>query len=228
MSDSLLPTLPGEAVIDDELVADVVARLNATLHRNGLETARTLGRIVLDAFFGGNPTNFRDREKGHLSFRQLAARDDLQMSHVALWNAVALVEQLEQLPPPIGNALSVSHHRVLLALHDPDTKRELAQQAVDEQLSKRALAERVRLARHNGDPRPRGGRPPRPTFVKALKHLESALQVAGADSPTPETFRAWGLERSRAAVTAAEAKLAELQAYIGRTRDALDEVTERP
>lgn len=74
MSDSLLPTLPGETVVDDGLVADVVARLNATLHRNGLETAKALGRIVLDAFFGGNPESFRSREKKHLSFRPTARR----------------------------------------------------------------------------------------------------------------------------------------------------------
>lgn len=145
------------------------------------------------------------------------------MSHVALWNAVALVEQLEQLPAPIGNSLSVSHHRVLLALRDPDAKRELAQQAVDEQLSKRALAERVRLARHNGDGRSRGGRPPQPTFVKVLKHLETALQAAGTDLPTPETVRAWGLDRSRAAVAQAEVRLLELQRYVAGTRKVLDE-----
>lgn len=224
MSDSLLPTLPGEASVDDALVATVVARLNATLQHNGLETAKALGRIVLDAFFGGNPANFRDREKKHLSFRQLAERDDLQMSHVALWNAVALVEQLEQLPTDVGNALSVSHHRVLLTLHDAETKVDLAQQAVDEQLSKRVLAERVRVAKQNGDGRSRGGRPPQPAFVKALRHLETALQTAGTDLPTPETVRAWGLERSVAAVAEAEVRLAEFQAYLAGTRRVLDEV----
>ena len=226
MSDSLLPTLPGEESVDDALVAAVVDRLNATLRYKGLETAKALGRIVLDAFFGGNTESFRTREKKHLSFRRLAERDDLQMSHVALWNAVALVEQLEQLPTDLGNALSVSHHRALLALHDADTKRDLAQQAVDERLSKRALAERVRVVRQNGDGRSRGGRRPQPPFVKALKHLDAALEVAGVELPTPEIVRAWGLERSLAAVAEAEVRLAGLQEYFARTRRVFDEVIE--
>jgi len=122
--------LHGEYRLESEDVEQAVADLNSIYSRKGLETALELGRHLLDRYFGGDPENFRGRSRSHVSFRALAGTDDLAVSYSWLSKAVAVVEQVEQLPQDVAMALPVAHHTLLLSLRDLDTKSRLAGQAV--------------------------------------------------------------------------------------------------
>ena len=51
----LATALPGETSLDAALVAETVAAINATWRAGGLETARAVGALVVERFFGGDP-----------------------------------------------------------------------------------------------------------------------------------------------------------------------------
>lgn len=136
--------LPGEQSIDEHLLEEAVLDLNQIFALKAIETARLIGKYILDHFFDGSLANFHDRGKKHLSFRCLAERSDLRFSYSYLWTCVAVVEQFEHLPRPIAESLPLSHHRLLLPVRNPEEKIKLATRAVEEGLSKRELAEAIK------------------------------------------------------------------------------------
>jgi hypothetical protein len=151
--------LPGARVVDDALVRRVVDGVNAIELAHGLDRVRALGRVVVDALFGGDVARFRTEAKAHRSFRALARHDDLLVSASALWYAIAIYEQLHLLPADLCARLSVTHHRRLLGLRDLTARTHLARRAVEGRWSVRRLDDEVGRARHAERDRPRGGRP---------------------------------------------------------------------
>lgn len=178
--------LPGEAVDDPELLDRVVNHVNRLFLAKGLETAREVGEYLLRQFFGGNPENFHQRGRKHVSFRRLAERKDLQPSYSFLWSACAVVEQLRLLPANLSETLPLSHHKLLLSVKDRATKVRLAQLAAERGLSKRALEEEVRTLRSRTGVR--AGRRPLPSVVKGLGRLTSAVKFATDGAVTAESF----------------------------------------
>ncbi len=175
-----LPTQPPAHVAQDDALLDAAVRkINETYVRKGLEVALEIGRYLLDTFFGGSSAAFREGAAEHVSFRALAARDDLQMHHIWLWRAVAVVGQLEALPPAAATQLPLTHHTLLLPLQDDASKRDLAEQALAGGWSKRRLEQEVRRARQDEPSDRRGGRKPIPPFVKSIRRLE---KLNGEDS----------------------------------------------
>lgn len=165
------PVLPGERSADPVLVDQAVWDLNRIWLSKGFETARAVGEYVLTCFFQDDTESFRARGKHHHSFRALAARDDLQVSHTFLWRAVALVEQLRVLPADLADQLGYSHHLALLPVKDLAVKIALARQAVDQGLTRRQLEAAVRQAKEPS----RAGRPPLPVFVMSVNRLRKLL-----------------------------------------------------
>ncbi len=177
---ALVPTLPGEGVVVDQLVKQAVAQINHIYAAKGLETARDVGEYLIQTFFEGNPERFHERGKDHLSFRALADRDDLQVSYSFLWHACAVVEQLRLLPADVASALPLSHHRLLLSVKDPDEKERLAREAVERGLSKRALEAELVARRPEVAPESKPGRKPHPALAKGLTQLKKAVALAGS------------------------------------------------
>lgn len=165
--------LPGERAVESHIVDSAVSDLNHIYTLKGLETARAVGEYVLARFFDNDLREFRRRSGRHISFRTLADREDLQFSYSFLWNSVAVVEQLRQMPPKIADSLSLSHHKLLLAVRDQDLKLRLAKRAVREKLSKRQL-EGV-IARAGGRKGVRKGRRPAHPLAKGLSKVRRAL-----------------------------------------------------
>lgn len=191
--------LPGERSYDVSLLEQAVTDLNALYAVRGLDTARAVGRYVLSTFFNDDPEAFRGQGRQHVTFRGLAAREDLKMSYSFIWYSVAVLEQLSQLPEDVASALPLSHHRLLLPIEDLRLKEDLARQARDKGWSKRDLDRAIRELRGQSSlkKRSRGGRPPLPSFVKGLRQLEKAVTLATETEVSAAAVEGFTEERSK-------------------------------
>jgi len=153
--------------VDYELVDRAVEDLNSIYTSRALETACAIGRYVVEHFFHGAAVGFRRYGDKHASFRALGRHPGLRFAASYLWTAVAVLDQLTEMPDDIGRRLPLSHHRLLLPVKDRPLRLTLARRALDDGLSKRQLAREVQRAR--------GGR-------DTLRDRESATEVAKAAS----------------------------------------------
>jgi hypothetical protein len=210
--------LPGGTVIDSLALDRAVIKIAGIYTKRGLETAISIGRYVLDTFFAGDFESFRREGKKHVTFRALAERSDLCVSHSFIWYAVAVLEQLQTLPVEIGWALQFSHHKLLLPLKDREIKVRLAREAVVEKMSKRTLADRIRELRRDSSVFSRAGRPPLPAFVKGLTQVKRGIERACSEQPSDELFARYNLEDASALLDDTERDLANLTRLVSQLR----------
>jgi hypothetical protein len=166
-----LDTAPSQATPLALLVDGAVDHINRIYIRKGLEVAIEVGRYVLDTFFDGDSALVADHGKDQPTFRALADRDDLMMSHAAIWRAVRIAVQLPALPEQAATLLPYTHHTLLLPIRDRTTKAELAQAAINDGLTSRDFEARVKEARQAEKTDNRGGRQPLPAFVKTIRKV---------------------------------------------------------
>lgn len=197
--------LPGATALEPELLERAVEDLNRLYRTHGLETARALGEYVVHAFFAGDLAAARRRARGHATWRALAGREDLLVSYSHLWACVQVLDQLRRLPADIGAALSVSHHRRLLALRDEEARARLAEAAVAEELTVRELEQRVAQER-SGE---RRGRKPLPRLVKAVRALRRV--DLGPELTSAEEVRALGEQEAAEVLAEIEGQLRALE-----------------
>ncbi len=172
---------PGELLLDHQLVERAVAELERIHVQKGLETLVAIGRCLLAHFFDGDISAYRSKCRRHISFRKLSEHPRLPFSHSRLRLAMAVLEQLGQLPQDVGWSLSVSHHRALLPIQDVATKLELAIQSVGLGWSCVRLSREVAKRAAPPPAGARGGRPPLPDVVKRLRKLSKALDEPDFD-----------------------------------------------
>jgi len=218
--------LPGEIAVRRDLIDSAVREINRLYVTKGLEAARGIGEYVLRTFFDGKTQNFHKRGKKHVSFRKLAEQDELRVSYGFVWKCVAFVDQLKVLPSDLANALPVTHHTLLLPVHDEKTKIVLARKAVRENLSKRELASevrRIRKQKSNGDTR--RGRPPTPPIARLL-HSFGRLAVLARSKEMADNGDLRGLppEKVRTMLGEAERHLATMHALVERLRRRINDV----
>jgi hypothetical protein len=215
--------LPGEDKVRSDLVNQAVSDINRIYVGKGLEAARGIGEYVLRTFFAGDVESFRCRERKHASFRELAERKDLRVSHVFLWNCVAVAEQLKALPNDIANALPVSHHKLLLPVHDEKTKVTLARKAVRENLTTKELAVEIRrVRRHATNGGKKRGRPPLPAVIRLLNSLGRLGVLAASKEVGTCDLDELPAEKVRTIIIDAERYLAAMHALVERMRRRLD------
>jgi hypothetical protein len=218
-----LPALPGAGKVSQALVNIAVDTINR-LHRvKKFEAAKAIGEYLLQTFFEGKYENFHSHGRKHASFRALAERDDLSMSYVSLRNAVAFVEQLRLLPAKVANALPYSHHKLLLPVSTVEEKKELAEKAIDNDLSKRQLEEEVRKTRAKAGRKRGPGRRPDPGFVRAFRRLEGLANMASADALSPAVFTVVAVEDAADLVKVAEKHLATLGEVVAKAKTSIEE-----
>jgi hypothetical protein len=166
------PVLRTDLEPDRDLLDRAVEHINGIYTAHGLRVARELGEYLVETFFGGDLDAAREQGRGHASWRALASRSDLLVSHSHLWSTVQVLDQLRRLPDDIGSSLSMSHHRRLLVVKDEEARAKLAKEAVAERLNVKQLEAKVseqRAIEQAGETR---GRKPLPTFVKAIRALK--------------------------------------------------------
>jgi hypothetical protein len=172
--------LPGEREVDEALLKRCVMAIRALYGQGGLEASRQIGELLLRTFFAGDSEHFERPRRFHATYRALLSSSDLPASNSFLWYSIRLIEHLELLPDEIADVLPLSHHRLLMHIHDPDVRIQMAQLAADNGWSKRRLETAVREA----TPRSRrrsAGRPRTPSFVKGLRQLNEAVELVGAE-----------------------------------------------
>ena len=216
--------LPGEDKVRGDLVNQAVSDINRIYVTKGLEAARGIGDYVLRTFFAGDVESFRCRERKHASFRELAERKDLRVSHVFLWNCVAVTEQLKALPNDIANALPVSHHKLLLPVHDEKAKVTLARKAVRENLTTQQLAVEIRrLRKQKSNGGTRRGRPPTPPVVRVLRSFGRVAALARSKDVSGNDLDDLPPETLRIMITETERDLTTMHALVDRLRRLFDD-----
>lgn len=183
-----LPAAALEPSIDAALVDDAVAFINRAALVSGLQLASTVSSYVVDTFFAGDfaAVSSKDPHKT-ASFAALCQRDDLNMGEATLLRLVRIGHQARHLPADLAENLTLSHHRVLLAVPDGQHKQHLARMAVQhgwtvEQLQALILGEKPAL------PHPLG-RPPKPVPLKWLGAVQKAVGQASDAQWTAEVER---------------------------------------
>lgn len=222
-AETAVPTLPGEAEADEQLLDKAVIELNRIYVGKGLETARALGEYVLEHFFGGDEEAFHEKGRQHASFAALARREDLHVSYSFLWHSVAIVRQLKLLPANVVEALPLSHHRALLPVKSEKAKVRLAEKAVKKGLSKRAFVEEVKGVRRKEIGGEKRGRPADPAFVKAMKRVRKATELAQTEAVSKEAVFYYRPEKAQELVEDLERDIEVLQRLGEAVRDRLAE-----
>lgn len=217
-SKAMIAVLPGEGQVEPLLLDEAVADLNRIYVSKGLETARAVGDYALAKFFKGDPANFKDRANGHISFRELGKREDLQLGWQFIWNAVAVVTQAKSLPAAVAEVLPLSHHKLLLTVKNDETRIRLAEEAASEGLSKRDFEERVKQARPAGDGGSKAGRPPLPAFVKAFTGLKKVVEVATSEVISEASFDHFSKEEAEELLAEMDNALAMLTVVVANVR----------
>ena len=218
-----MPALPGAGKVNQGLVDTAVAEINR-LHRvKKFEAAKAIGEYLLEKFFEGKYENFHSHGRKHASFRALAKREDLSISYVSLRNSVAFVEQLRLLPARVASALPYSHHKLLLPVSTVEEKKELAEKAVDKDLSKRELEREVRKVRARTVTKRGPGRRPDPGFVRAFRRLEGLAEMAASEAVSPAVFTKFSAEDAADLAKAAEKHLARLAEVVAKVKTGVEE-----
>ena len=205
--------LPGQASADSTLVDEVAAQIRAEQRTGGLALALRIGQIVLDGMFRGRVENFLSTGRAHESFRALASRDDLGFSASHLWYMVEMHENVRLLGDD-AQKLDPSHHRLLVHVKDEDTRKQLAETAIEKDLTVRELDELIKASKPREPDAVKVGRkayaPAKKQFT-AIERSVDALKVVTPDSVA-------GLSAAEGADLLARMRmtLATYQAWVGQ------------
>ena len=216
------PEEAGELVpVDTEKVDAAVRYINERTIQSGLDLAREVGDYVLETFFDGDFASFTNPSRSKsTSFRALLAREDLLLGHATIYGFVRVSHQLKTLPAEVVSRLTLTQHRALLPLPDPERKEAMARQALDEGWSAEELEAEVRKLL----PRSRRGRKPLPPFVKGIRNVVKALDLAFENQVTPEAVTTLGPKETSALSAQVEESLARLEAL----KQSLEEAQKEP
>ena len=153
-------TTPVDAIESaTEVVDAAVSWLNRTSQVSGIRLAVEVSSYILTTFFDGDFKQFssHDRTKPS-SFSALCRREDLNLGESTLYRLVRIGHQVQLLPTAVAESLSLTHHRVLLAVDDPRQKQRIAKAAVNENWTVEQLEAETRKLRPKDATK--AGRPP--------------------------------------------------------------------
>ncbi len=203
----------------------LVEALNDRARGEGLVSVLATGRLIMQAFFDGDPACWRARGSTDPDFRALLAHPALEPSPRAIWYALAVFAQCQELPPDVAVALNVAHHRLLLPIPDPATRLALAREAIAAGWSKRRLAEEIRRRGHQARPL---GRPRVPEVVHVARRVRASLDAATTAPSDAASLRRYGAAEVRAALDALRMDLRSIEAMIAHAERALAAIPEKP
>jgi hypothetical protein len=162
------------SVFDRPDTRDVVSELLRIMHETGLRRTLSIGKLVLDRFFGGSVEHWRDRRRNkNNSVRRLADCAECPLSRSALNQAIAVYATV-QARPALGSLdhIDASHISAVLPL-DPVDQELWLRRADSERWSVRRLHEEVRADRRlRGE---RRGRPRVSAYEKSVTRAKRTL-----------------------------------------------------
>jgi hypothetical protein len=212
-------SLPGQARVSEDLLDRAVADLRRIHTKRGLEMAREVGQYVLRVFFDNDGETFEQAARGHSTFRSLARDPRVGLSHSYIWYAARVEIQIRHMPREVAYELPLSHHRLLVSVHDQPLKLRLAKEAANRRLSKRAF--KSLIDRHYTPGRKgRAGRKPLPGFVKELRGVVRGVEQA--TQAVPASLQ--GIEHLN--VDDLKDLLSRLYATVGHLQDMTETINE--
>lgn len=210
-----------QPIADPQTAAAVEAAvqwLNRAVQASGVRLAIEVSEYILTTFFGGDYAAFADHDRTKpQSFAALLRRPDLALAEATLYRLVRIGHQAQLLPAAVAEALSPTHHRVLLAVRDLRHKGRLAREAAEQGWTVQQLEAEVKKLEPSEPVR--GGRPPLPAVVKAMGQVARAWQ-RGIDVPQ---FAAAYADLSLGQKGELEAQVAQLEADLAAIRKVLGE-----
>jgi len=137
-------TLPGQDVVQHDLIDEAIRRMVDVKVRGTLAIAMKVGEIIVNVFFAGDIGRARDRSRTkHASLRALSDREDMPFSASYLSRAIGVYASAGQIPEDLVYELPLSHHQLLLPVKDPTVKQRLAREAVAAKMPKEEFAARI-------------------------------------------------------------------------------------
>ena len=106
----------------------LVSMLNELRRTATLDHSLRIGRLIVTEIYGGDLASWRKHREKEFSFRQLAARTqvDLKMSVTSIYRAVALYELCSRVPVELWRDFGAGHLRAVLGLLESDQLRLLS------------------------------------------------------------------------------------------------------
>ena len=185
--------------------------LNHAVRASGIQLAAQVNQFILDTFFGGNYESFSDPSSSKpVSFGALCAREDLHLGQTSLYRLVRIGQQIKHLPSEVAEALSMTHHRTLLAVTDQRHLHRLAREAMLHRWTATELEAQV----HEVQPA-KGGKTGRPRVPDGLKWLGAVLRASEGDKTA---------QLAKDFTALSEAKQADVRAKVAELRKLLDAV----
>lgn len=142
-----------------------------------LQYALQVGSLLLDSFWAGDPSNYRDKQKAAgtgfgalLSQRSLELKD-LQLSASTLRNYVRATIVWRQLPLTAREHLDLADLRALALLKNPEVRAAIALEVAEADLCTRDLESKVAHARRQLRKGAVRGRKPVPPPIKCVRQL---------------------------------------------------------
>ena len=143
------------------------------------------GRLVLDAWFGGDLVRFEAEWREHAAYQALVAGRRFACTQRKVQRAVRIAALAACLGPELSGALTATQFDALLTLADPTAQRCMAQAHADQARSVRALQRDVKTVRTGrAHAAPRRGRPPKDAVQAACDAVlrDLALLLATVDA----------------------------------------------
>lgn len=163
------------ASVADEVLNQVVAKINGITRQATLEHALAVGQVIIEDLYGGDREAWRSRGTKDTSFRKLAEREDLDMGRATLQRSVAAYVLVQDLGIDVSTwrHLGLSHVRAVLGLPE-DKQRKLLTSAEEKGWTVHQIEAKVsKLREKDSDGR---GRPPLPAFVKGISRIRKLVE----------------------------------------------------
>jgi hypothetical protein len=180
---------PNGKVASDEMIDELVHKLNELQRGATLEIALRMGKLIVNHFYGGDLTAWRKHTTKEASFRKLAARAnvDLRISATSLFRSVAIYELTERLGPQNLRHFSVTQLRLVLGLPEDEQRRLLVAAETKGWPTDRLEQETARIRSTLSS---RQGRPAVLPLVRAIRSLATHAQqaremISSSDYVTP-------------------------------------------
>lgn len=165
---NVAPPVPSQEQLDA-----LAAGIRAVSEQAALEVAVSVGRLIVEGFYGGDLVALRSRDPGKdTSLRRLAEHRDVPYGASSLSRFVGVFELTERLGGvATWQHLTASHWRALLGLPDT-TQKKLAREAQEGRWPVARLEAEVAALRSTRIPR---GRPPLHPLVKGVRAIHRTL-----------------------------------------------------
>lgn len=197
----------------DPLVREAIVEINRIWGTGLRDTVVRVGQYLIKNFYGSieNARSLSPDKAASLASLYDRA-EELALGVHQLRIAVRVAVQVRELPRPVAEALTATHHEKLLVVRDPKLREQLAGETARRNWTSETLEARIRQLQ----PPRAGGRPPLPPLERGVQAVIRSLTAQEiADGLTATALRALDREQVEA-----------LDIKVRRARDLLEQIAD--